>query len=130
MSTDYGFGCETCGLDRESGRILEMVIIENYREPEVLVKLLATPRFLGSAAIVRTLGLRVRSHFDYHYDFDEAIAFAVEHYARGHIVRVCNQYGRWLDQCFGDVRCEHCDRVSPCVLPSGHEGPHKTEAPK
>lgn len=49
-------------------------------------------------------------------------AWFVKH--REHELVVIDEYGRFLNQCIYNVKCEGCTKTVHCMLSHGHEGPH------
>jgi hypothetical protein len=128
MGTDYGFGCETCGVTDDDGRIREKRIIDNYRDVEGLVKLLAIPKLFELVQLLGEIDLSVASSTSsIYYGFDEALKFVTSHRERGHVVRVCDEYGRFVEQCFRYATCETCGHNKCCVLKEGHNGAHSAK---
>lgn len=129
MGTDYGFGCETCGVTDDCGSIREKSIIDNYRNPEGLAKLLEIPKLFELVGVLNDIGLNIAAESTHYYGFSEALQFVASHRERGHVVRVCDEYGRFLDQCFHHAECPTCGRHSCCALKDKHDGAHSAKAP-
>lgn len=112
MSTDYGFGCVECKIVRE---------IENARSFNAgwLAELLKNIEAVGVA-----VDLGFRSSENSFYGIGPAVEFAREHVRLGHTVKVCSEYGDYVDECNERTRCRDCGGwQKSCGLPLGHEGP-------
>lgn len=121
MSTDYGFGCVTCGL--EDGRIRERVDIDNmrYHDTKVLRDCLE-PGVLEAVALLQSKEMSVRGASEHFYGFDTALAFAAKHRLMGHNVIVCDEYGMAEDACHSHAVCGACGTHQTCTLKQGHVG--------
>lgn len=117
MSTNWGYGCATCGLD-------ERVIIENCRSPDVLARWLVVR---GDVAAFSALLDSIECDGAGWYGTRGALRFAAEHIGMGHEVRVVNEYGLLDGQCYGHEDCPTCGHWSPCGLSDGHDGPCKAK---
>lgn len=117
MSTYYGYGCETCGYDSD-GRIRETMIISNFRDPNPLVDI------LKCETVTDLIKVDYAAELARSYNLFEALRFVADHRARQHVVRVCNEYGEWLDSCRNSLRCRCCGvSTRSCALKDGHAGP-------
>lgn len=63
--------------------------------------------------------------FRWPYQFEKGSAISLglwyrQH--RGHVLRVRNEYGRYLEECTKWVSCHSCDKEVPCRLPVDHDG--------
>ncbi len=123
MSTHYGFGCETCGYDSE-GRIREKMLIDT-RDPNPLADILRCETIWDLIKVDYVAEL-ARS-----YNLFGALHFVDHHRGLRHVVRVCNEYGEWLDSCRLPIRCRCCGvRTRSCALKDGHAGPCLQREPK
>ena len=118
MSTDYGYGCVTCG---------EHAIIDNFREPRSLVALLPYLEALSAVEDIKLerieLFVGIQSHY---YDFTESWKMALRHQRLGHDVTAYDEYGMRWSQCNARVPCACCDESNWCGFDQGHDGPHRT----
>lgn len=129
MTTDYGYGCQTCGLN-EKGEVAKQVVIDNYRDPKQLNRWLEDLVLLESIAVIDKSNLIVRP--DSNFSFGElfvhnALLFAAQHVRRGHTVRVIDEYGHWEDNCFKKIACQHCDTERWCCLKKNHLEPCRSK---
>lgn len=121
MSTDYGFGCVTCGRRSDgSGFLNQQVIMENCREPDVLARWLDALSNETLRAVLNNAELAF--YRDGWYGVSDALLFILAHRSDGHDVRVVNEYGTWFGSCYKRVPCPHCTALMPCRLDLGHQG--------
>jgi hypothetical protein len=113
MSTDYGFKCVDCDEKR---------IIDNARGYAVAT-LQSIIENIDSVNKVRTMpDLEISSSVGW-TGLSEAIDFVAMHVARGHKVRVTDEYGRLEGQCQLYAKCGECGAARQCALEINHAPP-------
>lgn len=111
MSTDYGFKCETCETSH---------IIDNFRQPEDLGAALAIPEI--DALLEKLSAANLCIAHEWCGGVQGAFAFLAQHRSKGHVVRVADEYGHFVDGCFKSTKCPTCSVSHQCVLKLNHAG--------
>lgn len=113
MGTSYDLYCLDCD---------EFLGVDWYTD-ESLAELWAERDLL--AAVARS-PLQLRLEHDWQGRFD--VGFFDKH--REHNVRIRDDSGQYVGDCFGRFTCRECGHHGPCRLPHGHEGDHSQRRPK